>query len=155
MRWWENVGTRLLLNGQLKEPAAPGSDGLNPWVTMGSNKHPGFTTERWKDLQGSLSKVLETNQVDCCKCAVKKSPVKTVTISDSPLLKLPRFLEQVYLPLTARSFLAQTVFHAENGSPHVWSVSWLQTRLFTALMFFFLSVFCQALQMVSSTFQNH
>lgn len=149
------MGTSLLLNGQFKELAAPGSDGLNPWVTMGSNKHPGFTTERRRDLQWSLSKVLETNQVDCCKRAVKKSTVKTVTISDSPLVKLPSFLEQVYLPLTARSFLAQTVFHAENGSPHVWSVSWLQSKTSYCSYVFFLSVFCQALQMVSSTFQNH
>lgn len=55
-----NVSTRLLLNDQFKEPAAPGSDGLNPSVTMGSNKQPGFTTEKQKALQGSVSKVHET-----------------------------------------------------------------------------------------------
>jgi len=72
-----NVATRLLLNGQFKEPAAPGSDGLTLQVTMGRNK-PGFTTERWEDLQGPVSKALETNHVDCCKGAVKSSPVKRV-----------------------------------------------------------------------------
>lgn len=75
---WGNVRTRLLLNGQFKEPAGPGSSGLTLHVTTGSNKHPGFTTERQKDLKGPVSKALETNQVDCCKCAVKNTPVRGV-----------------------------------------------------------------------------
>lgn len=58
------------------EPTAPGSDGLNPQVIMNSNKHTGFTTERQKELQGPVSNVLETKQVNCSKYAVKKSPVK-------------------------------------------------------------------------------
>lgn len=153
---WGNVGTRLLLNGQFKEPAAPGSDGLTLQVTMGSNKHPGFATERWKDLQGPVSKALETNQVDCCKRTVKNSPVKRVC--QFLILYLLNYLafwcRFNFLWQLDPSLHKLCVSCGKQQSPHL-KCQLVAEQDFLQLLYFFLFIFWQALQTVSSTFQTH
>lgn len=88
------MGTRLLLAGQLMEPAAPGGDGLALPTTAAAkflaSQQKGARTFRnpSKNTQNQPSGLLQMyNQMF--------SHEKTMTISDSLFTKLPRLLEQV------------------------------------------------------------